>query len=427
VGRSQLDRQARGREGMSRDDSGCTILHVDMDAFFASVELIDRPELRGRKVIVGGEGGRSVVLSATYEARRDGVHSAMPMSRARRLSPKAVVIPPQHHRYAEVSRGVMEIFRSVTPLVEPLSLDEAFLDVAGAVRRLGAPGHIGQVIRDRVADEQRITCSVGVAGTKFVAKLASGRAKPDGLLVVPTAETVPFLHALPVGALWGVGERTEESLHRLGLTKVADIAHTPLDTLRRALGDAVGSHLHELSWGRDPRPVVPEQAEKSIGAEETFASDVDDPVVVRRELLRLSERVAARLRSAEMLGRTVVVKIRFADFTTITRSRTLPEHTDVARVIYATARDLYAALALDRARLRLVGVRVEGLTDAAGGYHQLALDERPQGWREAEQAVDRASARFGVGAVRPASLVSDPDAGPQATADGRRHRGETSA
>ena len=387
------------------DDAGCTVLHVDMDAFYASVELIDRPELRGRPVIVGAGGGRSVVLSATYEARRAGVHSAMPMGRARRLCPQAVVIEPDHNRYAEVSRGVMEVFRSITPLVEPLSLDEAFLDVAGAVRRLGRPATIAQLIRDRVADEQRITCSVGVAGTKFVAKLASGRAKPDGLLVVPRHETVTFLHALPVGALWGVGERTEESLRRLGLVTVADIAHTPVETLRRALGDAVGSHLHELAWGRDPRQVVAEQIEKSIGAEETFATDVDDAEVVLRELLRLSERVAARVRSAGMLGRTVVIKIRFADFTTLTRSRTLGEHIDVARVIYATARDLYAALGLDRARVRLVGVRLEGLVDASAGHHQLAIDERPQGWREAEQAVDRASARFGAGVVRPASLV----------------------
>jgi DNA polymerase-4 len=408
VSRRQLDRRGPAGHGLSQDDTGCTVLHVDMDAFFASVELIDRPELHGRPVIVGG-GGRSVVLSATYEARRDGVHSAMPMSRARRLCPSAVIIPPDHRRYTEVSRGVMEIFRSITPFVEPLSLDEAFLDVAGAVRRLGPPGKIAQLIRDRVADEQRITCSVGVAATKFVAKLASGRAKPDGLLVVPRAETVTFLHALPVGALWGVGDRTEEALRRLGLTTVAALAHTPVETLRRALGDAVGSHLSELAWGRDPRPVVAETVEKSIGAEETFATDVDDPEVVHRELLRLSERVAARLRSADLLGRTVVIKIRFADFTTITRSRTLTEHTDVARTIYATACDLYAALGLDRARLRLVGVRVEGLADAAGSYHQLALDERPQGWREAERAVDRASARFGAGAVRPASLVTDRD------------------
>ncbi len=408
MSRRQLDRAGRPGgfdDGLSGDDAGCTILHVDMDAFYASVELIDRPELRGLPVIVGGGGSRGVVLSATYEARRFGVHSAMPMSRARRLCPRGVVVEPDHRRYSEVSRGVMEIFRSITPLVEPLSLDEAFLDVAGAVRRLGAPAPIGQAIRERVADEQQITCSVGVAATKFVAKLASGRAKPDGLLVVPEAETVPFLHGLPVGALWGVGDRTEEALQRLGLRTVADIAHTPLDTLRRALGEAVGTHLHALSWGRDPRAVVAEHVEKSVGAEETFPRDVDDAEVVLREVLRLSERVAARLRSQGVVGRTVVLKVRFADFTTITRSRTLPEHTDVARTVYGTARELFSGLGLDRARLRLVGVRVEGLREASAGHRQLALDERPQGWREAEQAVDRASARFGAGVVRPAALV----------------------
>jgi DNA polymerase-4 len=413
MSRRQLDRAGLpGRSDvglgheLSGDDSGCTVLHVDMDAFFASVELVSRPHLRGQPVIVGG-GERSVVLAATYEARRFGVHSAMPMSRARRLCPQAVVIQPDHSQYSEVSRGIMEIFRSVTPSVEPLSLDEAFLDVAGAVRRLGSPATIAQAIRDRVADEQRITCSVGVATTKFVAKLASSRAKPDGLLVVPRDEVVAFLHPLPVAALWGVGERTEDALTRLGLRTVSDIAHTPVETLKRALGDAAGGHLVELSWGRDPRVVVPEQVEKSIGAEETFPRDVDDPDVVRRELLRLAERVAARMRAQAMVGRTVVIKIRFADFTTITRSRTLGERTDVARIVYSTARDLYESLGLDRARLRLVGVRVEGLTDAATSHHQLALDERPQSWREAEQAVDKASARFGAGAVRPASLVPD--------------------
>jgi DNA polymerase-4 len=412
MSRSQLDRipssaEAHGAGDGEGTDTDCTVLHVDMDAFYASVELIDRPELKGTPVIVGGGSGRSVVLSATYEARRSGVHSAMPMGRARRLCPQAVVIEPDHQRYSEVSEGVMEIFRSITPLVEPLSLDEAFLDVSGAVRRLGSPTRIAQLIRDRVADEQRINGSVGIAASKFVAKLASGRAKPDGLLVVPRDQTVVFLHGLPVGALWGVGERTEEALRRLGLVTVADIAHTPVGTLRRALGEAQGSHLHELAWGRDTRPVVPERVEKSVGAEETFRTDVDDPQIIQRELLRLSDRVAARLRAGGSQGRTVIIKIRFADFSTITRSRTLTEHTDVARVIHATARDLYARLALDRARLRLVGVRLEGLIDASDGHHQLALDERPQGWREAEQAMDRAGARFGAGAVRPASLVGD--------------------
>jgi DNA polymerase IV len=415
MSRRQLDRAGlpgatapRAGDGLSGDDAGCTVLHVDMDAFYASVELIDAPHLRGLPVIVGG-GSRGVVLSATYEARRFGVHSAMPMGRARRTCPQAVVVEPRHHRYSEVSRGVMEVFRSITPLVEPISLDEAFLDISGAIRRLGPPSVIGQLIRDRIADEQRITCSVGVAGTKFVAKLASGRAKPDGLLVVPVDQTVTFLHRLPVGALWGVGERTEAALQRLGLRTVADLAHTPVDTLERALGPSAGRHLHDLSWGRDQRTVVPEQAEKSIGAEETFARDVDDPRIALRELLRLSERVAARVRAAECVGRTVVIKVRFADFTTITRSRTLTEPTDVGRVIHATARDLFAGLGLDRARLRLVGVRLEGLTDAATGHHQLALGEKEHGWRDAERAVDAAAARFGAGSVRPASLVSDPD------------------
>lgn len=409
MSRRQLDRAGRPDgfdEGLSSDDTGCTILHVDMDAFFASVELIGRPDLHGLPVIVGGGGSRGVVLSATYEARRYGVHAAMPIGRARRLCPQGVVLEPSHERYVEVSRGVMEIFRSITPLVEPLSLDEAFLDVSGALRRLGAPTRIAQLIRDRVADEQLITCSVGVAASKFVAKLASGLAKPDGLLLVPVRQTVPFLHRLPVGALWGVGEKTEEALTRLGLRTVADLAHTPLDTLRRALGAAAGTHLHELSWGRDPRTVVAESVEKSLGAEETFARDVDDPEVVLRELLRLSEKVAARLRAAGSVGRTVVLKVRLADFTTITRSRTLREHTDVGQVVYTTARDLFAALGLDRARIRLVGVRVEGLADEAAGHHQLALGERSRGRREAEQAADQATARFGPGAVRPATLVA---------------------
>jgi DNA polymerase-4 len=402
----QLDRPGPP-SGPPGDDAGCTVLHIDMDAFYASVELISRPELKGTPVIVGG-GSRSVVLSATYEARRFGVHSAMPMTRARRLCPQATVVEPSHGRYSRVSAGVMEIFRSVTPLVEPLSLDEAFLDVAGAVRRLGRPSEIGQLIRDRVADEQGITCSVGVATTKFVAKLASTRSKPDGMLVVPASGVVAFLHPLPVGALWGVGEKTEKELTRLGLHTVGDIAHTPRNTLVRALGQAAGSHLHALSWGRDERRVVAHEPDKSIGAEETFSRDVDDPDVVRRELLRLAERTAARLRTAGLAGRTVSVKIRFADFTTITRARTLPEPTDVAAVLYATARQLYEALGLDRARLRLVGIRVEGLVESEFAPHQLLLGERAQGRREVEQAADRAARRFGDGTVRPASLV-DPD------------------
>ncbi|WP_432562799.1 DNA polymerase IV [Kineococcus sp. SYSU DK003] len=409
MSRRQLRRpQAPDGWGLDDDDTGCTVLHVDMDAFYASVELLRRPDLVGTPVIVGG-GSRGVVLSATYEARRYGVHAAMPMARARRLCPSATVLLPHHEDYSRISAGVMEVFRSVTPVVEPLSLDEAFLDVSGAVRRLGSPAAIGAVLRDRIADEQGITCSVGVASTKFVAKLASGGAKPDGLLVVPHAQTVAFLHALPVSALWGVGERIEEALGRLGLRTVADIAHTPVTTLVRGLGEATGRHLHALAWGRDDRRVVATAPERSIGAEETFPRDVDDPRYVHRELLRLAERTAARARAQGMAGRTVVLKVRFADFRTITRSRTLRERTDVTREIHATARDLFDALALERARLRLVGIRLEGLAESATAPRQLLLGERAHGWREADGAVDRASARFGAGSVRPATLLTGGD------------------
>ena len=403
MSRSQLRRVA-GATGLGSDDTGCTILHVDMDAFYASVELITRPELRGKPVIVGG-GGRGVVLSATYEARAMGVHSAMPMSRARRVAPDAIVIEPSHHRYAEVSAGVMALFNSITPLVEPLSLDEAFLDVSGALRRLGSPTAIAELIRARVYDEQRITCSVGVAPTKFVAKLASTQAKPDGMLVVPADAVTSFLHPLPVAALWGVGERTEEQLQRLGLRTVGDIAATPLTTLQRALGAATGQHLHDLSWGRDPRRVTPHEPEKSIGNERTFASDLDDADAIRAHLLQLSDEVGARLRGAGLTGRTIAIKVRFADFTTISRSRTLHDPTDVAKEIYDTARGLFDALGLERARLRLVGVRVEGLMPAQDAPRQLLIGAPDHGRREAEVAVDAIRARFGSDAVLPARLV----------------------
>jgi DNA polymerase-4 len=397
------------------------VLHVDMDAFFASVEVRRRPELAGTPVIVGGAGNRGVVTSATYEARRYGVHAAMPTARALRLCPTATVLPGDMALYAEVSRSVMALFRSITPLVEPLSMDEAFLDVSGAGRRLGDPAEIGEYIRARVFDEQGITCSVGVAATKFVAKLGSTAAKPDGMVVVRPEETIDFLHPLPVGALWGVGPKTEETLLRLGLRTVGDLAHVPSRTLERAVGPAAGAHLHALSWGRDHRRVVPDEPEKSTGAEETFGTDVDDPVVIHRELLRLAERTAGRLRSAGHLARTVSIKVRFADFATITRSRTLEVPTDVGQELYDTARALFDALGLDRARIRLVGVRAERLVEAGTVARQLQLGAREHGRREAELAADRAARRFGAGAVRPATLLrSGPDGGREEGRDGVR-------
>jgi len=401
MSRSQV-RRPRGPLDLGDDDTGCTILHVDMDAFYASVELLERPELRGTPVIVGAStGNRGVVLAATYEARELGVHSAMPVSRARRLAPQATFISPHHDRYAEASRAVMDIFGSITPIVEPLSLDEAFLDVSGALRRLGRPAAIAALIRSRVEQEVGITCSVGVAANKFVAKLASTHSKPDGLLVIPKDAVIDFLHPLPVGALWGVGEKTEEQLVRLGLETVGDIAAMPVATLERALGRAQGMHLHDLSWGRDPRAVVPDEPEKSIGNEETFDSDTDDHEWIRSRVAGLSDQVARRLRASESVARTVGLKVRFADFTTITRSRTLEVPTDVGADIYSTAWSLFTALGLQRARIRLVGVRVEGLSAAESTPTQLLLDAPERGHRDAEVAMDRLRKRYGPGAIRP--------------------------
>ena len=395
------------------DDTGCHILHIDMDAFYASVEIRDRPEIVRQPVIVGHTGGRGVVLSANYVARGFGVRSAMPVTRAQRLCPHAVFVAPRHGLYGAVSREVMAIFRSVTPEVEPLSLDEAFLDISGAVRRLGAPAAIGGLIRHQVRDELGITCSVGIASTKFVAKLASVRCKPDGMLVIQADRVLEFLHPLPVSALWGVGARTAKVLARLGLRTVADLANAPVSTLERELGPATAAHLSALAWGRDERKVVTGTHDKSIGAEETFGTDIGDSELIRRELLRLAGRTARGLRSSGYVARTISVKLRRADFSTITRSRTLSEPTDVAQKIYATACELYAASGVaDGVLLRLVGVRASGLSPASRAGTQLALGERADTWRQAETAMDRITRRFGSGALRPGSLVTrgdDPD------------------
>jgi len=387
-----------------------TILHVDMDAFYAAVAVRDRPELNGTPVIVGG-GHRGVVLSASYQARSHGVHSAMPMMRARQLCPDATVLSPDFTRFSAVSSAVMETFRGVTDRVEVMSLDEAFLDVAGARRRLGPPAAIADHLRARIADEQGITCSVGIAGTTHVAKLASRRAKPDGVVVVHPHEATAFLHPLDIEELWGVGDKTAAALRRLGLQTIGDIAHTPASILCRALGPAAGAQLHDLAWGGGRRVVIPrrgpDEPDRSIGSDETFSRDTDDPAVVQRELLRLSTTVARRLRAAEVVGRTVTLKVRFADFTTITRSRTLRDPTDIAVEISATATQLYRLLGLQRARIRLVGVRVEGLRPASTAPRQLMLGVRTHGWPEAERAVDVAQHRFGTAAIRPASLLVD--------------------
>ena len=372
-----------------------------MDAFYASVAELDHPELRGKAVIVGG-GTRGVVLSANYAARKYGIRAAMPVARAKRMAPKAIFVSPDHHRYSEISSKVMAIFGDFTPLVEPLSLDEAFLDVSGAQKLIGTPREIATKIRDRVQSECGITCSVGIGPNKFIAKLASQHCKPNGLLEIPDDRVISFLHPLPVSDLWGVGPKTAESLERLGLHQIKDIANTPLDTLKRALGDATGEHLYELSWGRDYRQVVVDDPDQSIGANETFSYDIDDPELILREYLKLTERASTRLRARDQYAKTIGITVRFADFKTITRSKTLPLPISSTHEIYQVVKELYLALKLDRARLRLVGVSLSNLRDDAP--EQLMLGQREKGWREAESAVDQASARFGEKSVRPARL-----------------------
>ena len=383
-----------------------TILHVDMDAFFASVSELDYPQYRGRPLVVGA-GSRGVVLSANYAARKFGIRAAMPVSRAQRMAPTAIFIPPDHERYSDVSRRVMEIFFEYTPYVEPLSLDEAFLDVTGSRRLFGSGRDIAQAIRKRVSEQEKITCSVGISTTKFIAKLASGRCKPDGMLEIAHDRILTFLHPLPVNEIWGVGPKTNEELQRLGLRTVADIAHTPIETLKRALGESAGVALYELAWARDYREVVPDAPEKSISAAETFSYDLDDREEIFRELLRLTERATHRLRKRELRSKTIGLKVRFSDFTTITRSKTVALPINGTHEIYEIAKDLFIALKIDGARIRLLGVSLENLSDETGAVEQLELGEREVGWREAQAAIDRAINRFGRGSVLPARLVGE--------------------
>ena len=519
---------------MTTDDkpTQATILHVDMDAFFASVAEKDNPELKGKAVVIG-MGTRGVVSAANYEARKFGIHSAMPVGQARRLAPHAIFLPVDMARYQEVSGHIMEIFESFTPNVEPVSVDEAFLDVTGAKKLLGTGPEIAAAIRAKVEAQEGITCSVGIAPSKFIAKLASTHCKPNGMLEITSDRILEFLHPLPISAMWGVGPKTAEVLERLGLRTIEDIAKLPRTTLIRAVGEAAGATLHELAWGRDYRDVAPQDAEKSISAAETFPTDLDNPEEILREYLRLCERATSRLRDKGLFAKTISIKVRFGDFTTINRSKTLPlpisamwgvgpktaevlerlglrtiediaklprttliravgeaagatlhelawgrDYRDVApqdaeksisaaetfptdldnpeeilreylrlceratsrlrdkglfaktisikvrfgdfttinrsktlplpidstHDVYEVVKGLYEALRIERARLRLVGVSLENLSE--GAPVQMMLGEREKGWREAEGAMDKARERFGHGSVRPARLIN---------------------
>lgn len=378
------------------DDAGTRILHVDMDAFYAGVEVLDDPSLRGLPLIIGAPDGRSVVSSASYEARRYGVRAAMPVSQAIRLCPSARIVLPHFHRYQEVSKQVMAIFESFTPLVEPLSVDEAFLDVHGVRRLWGSPARIAQLVRERVQDEVGITCSVGVAATKHVAKMASTMAKPDGLLVVAASDTLDFLAPRPVRAMWGVGPKAAEALEGRGIRTIRDIRESSQDMLDRAVGPALGIRLAQLARGEDARMVETERIEKSIGHEETFETDVTDRVFLRAELLRLADRVAARLRRAEWETGTVAIKVRFDDFRTLSRSQTLAEPTAVGQRIGEAAQTLFEQIE-SRDPVRLVGVRAEKLRPAGGGG--IGLWDDDEDWRRVEGAMDDAVARFGTATI----------------------------
>ncbi|MGA7417277.1 MAG: DNA polymerase IV [Acidimicrobiales bacterium] len=414
------------------------VLHVDMDAFFASVEVLDDPTLAGKPVIVGGSGQRGVVAACTYEARRFGVHSAMPSTIARRLCPQAVFLDGRYHRYIEESAKLHAIFDTVTPLVEGISIDEAFLDVSGALRLLGDGPAIARLIRARVGEDLGLTCSVGVASTKFVAKLASEQAKPradlngvrpgSGVFVVEPGTELAFLHPLPIRALWGVGPATGRRLDGIGVRTIGDLAALPVGTLERLLGAAQGSHLAALARGHDPRPVVPDREAKSIGHEETFPSDLHDRRELGQHLARMVDAVSTHVRDAHLSARTVTIKVRFGDFTMVTRSHSVAVPIDAAPAVGAVARALFESVDVS-AGVRLVGVSLSGFADTGSGV-QLSLlgEDEPDaedadpthgGWGETDDdverlqrswsgvtgAVDGIRSRFGRASVGPASLM----------------------
>ncbi|MGI8793006.1 MAG: DNA polymerase IV [Acidimicrobiales bacterium] len=393
-----------------------SILHVDMDSFYASVEVLLDPSLKGKPVIVGGTGNRGVVASCSYEARAYGIHSAMPSVRARRLCPHAVFLHGNFDNYTDYSRRIHEVFNEFTPLVEGISLDEAFLDVAGARRLFGDGESVGRQVRAAILDTTGLNSGVGVASCKLLAKLASKEAKPKadragtipgrGVVVVPPGDELRFLHPLPVEALWGVGPATYKRLARFGVKTVGDLAALPVTTLTTALGAGLGQHLHDLAWARDDRPVEAVRGVKSIGHEETYADDKHTHAELEREVIRMADAVSARMRKAGVEGRTITIKVRYHDFNTITRSHTLPSATDTAPAIAAVAKDLLAGID-PGSGVRLFGVTASNLAET--GARQLTMDDviDDDGWHRATAAIDQIRDRFGDKAVGPATLLDD--------------------
>jgi len=393
------------------DDSGTPFLHLDMDAFFASVEELDDPSIVGRPVIVGGTAGRGVVSAANYVARTFGVNSAMPMSLALRRCPNAIVRKPRFDRYSEISEKVFAILHDVSPKVQPLSIDEAFLDVSGARALLGRPFDIATAIRERVRIEVGLAASIGVASSMFVAKVAGSRAKPDGLLVVPAGETVDFLAPLPVTALWGVGAVTAKRLSNFGLNTIADIQRSEMESLVSILGDRLAHHLRNLAMGIDERTIEDRSSERSIGRSNTFGTDLTDTAEMHREVLRMATDVAARARTRNFLAHTVTVTVRLDDWSTVTRSHTFTDATHATKLIATEAVRLFDRVERHGHPVRLIGVRLENLVGE--GDLGLLWEDEDDG-HHIDDIVDAVAGRFGFGTVQPASLVRKKRPNPRA-------------
>jgi DNA polymerase-4 len=382
------------------------IIHLDMDAFYPAVEVLDNPELKGKPVIVGGSRTRGVVSSASYEARKFGVHSAQPIATATRLCPHGIYLPVRMSRYQEVSDQIFEIFQRFTPLVEGLSIDEAFLDVTGSVRLFGKPEDVARKIKETVFKETGLTVSAGVAPSKFVAKIASDIDKPDGLTVVHPDRVREFLDPLPIRRMWGVGKVTQETLAQLNIHTFKDLSQMPLEVLEKQFGKH-GIKMHLLSMGIDERDVVPEHGAKSIGHEDTFEKDIIDEDLAKKELLALAHRVAHRLRQDKVTGETVTLKVKYSDFTLITRSTTLPEATDDAPEIYSTACTLLEKTAVGKRPVRLLGISISNLSSDSESQLSLFLGDRsPVRKSKLNTAVDSIQEKFGDKFIRPGTLIT---------------------
>jgi DNA polymerase-4 len=384
-----------------------SIIHLDMDAFYPAVEVLDNPELKGKPVIVGGSKERGVVASASYEARKFGVHSAQPIAKAMRLCPKGIFLPVRMSRYKEVSERIFEIFYRFTPLVEPLSIDEAFLDVTGSTRLFGHPVDIAKKIKQMVFNEIGLTVSAGVAPSKFIAKIASDMEKPDGLTVVPPDRIREFLDPLPIKKMWGVGKVTQNALARLNIRTFKELSQMPVKVLEQKFGK-YGIKMHQLSMGIDEREVVPEHDAKSVGHEETFLRDIIDANEAKKELLSLANRVSRRMRRNSVTGKTITLKVKYNDFVQITRSKTLPKPTQDGREIYSTACSLLEKTEVGKRPVRLLGISLSQLT-IIGPEDQLTLfdqNETSKKRKDLNKALDSLYEKHGDKSIRPGTLFT---------------------